>query len=213
MTSCSGDCCTDSDYLEQPSNGSNPISLGTNPICLYQGQSEVTAVLFGVTQGSVLGPLYFLLYTSEIFALVREFGFRVHGYAEDLQICDHVDQRQSSDVIVRFSLCVDAIKDWMARHRPCLNPSETEIIWLGSARSVRGLPVDPVLISGSWITPSKQVCDLGVIIDSELTMISHVNTFVVVVIVVIVVVVVVVVVVIIIIIIIYFKNVNLSTLS
>ena len=115
------------------------------------------------------------LYTSEIFALVEEFGFRVHGYADNLQIYDHVDQRQSSDVIVRFSQCFDAIKDWMARNRLRLNPSKTEIIWLGSARRVRGLPIDPVLISGSWITPSKQVRDLGVIIDSELTMIPHVN--------------------------------------
>ena len=63
----------------------------------------------------------------------------------------------------------------MARNRLRLNPSETEIIWLGSARRVRGLPIDPVLISGSWITLSKQVRDLGVIIDSELTMIPHVN--------------------------------------
>ena len=71
----------------------------------------------------MLGPLYFLLYTSEILALVKEFGFRVHGYADDLQIYDQVDQRQSSDVIVRFSQCVDAIKDWMARNRLHLNPS------------------------------------------------------------------------------------------
>ena len=47
-----------------------------------------------------------------------------------------------------------------------------------TARRVRGLPIDSVLISGSWITPSKQVRDLGVIIDSELTMIPHVNKFV-----------------------------------
>ena len=57
----------------------------------------------------------------------------------------------------------------------CLNPSKTEVIWLGSSRRLKGFPTDPVLISGSWITPSKQVRDLGVTIDSELTMISHVN--------------------------------------
>ena len=63
----------------------------------------------------------------------------------------------------------------MARNRLRLNPSKTETICLGSARRVRGLPIDPMLISGSWITPSKQVRDLGVIIDSELTMIPQVN--------------------------------------
>ena len=93
--------------------------------------------------------------------LVEEFGFRVHGYADDLQIYDHVDYRQSSDVIVIFSLCVYAIKDWMARNRLRLNPSKTEIIWIGSARRVRGLSIDPVLIYGSWITPSKPELSTG----------------------------------------------------
>ena len=83
----------------------------------YHSQSDVMVVKFGVPQESILGPLLFLLYTSEIFALVEEHGFRVHGYADDLQIYEHHDQRQSSNVISRFSNCVDAVKDWMARNR------------------------------------------------------------------------------------------------
>ena len=83
---------------------------------------------------------------------------------------------KSLNVISKFSKCVDAVKDWIARNRLRLNPSETEVIWLGSSRRLESFPTDPVLISGFWITPSKEVRDLGVtIIDNELTRIPHVN--------------------------------------
>ena len=48
--------------------------------------------------------------------------------------------------------CVDAVKDWMARNRLRLNPSKTEVIWLGSSRAfrlIRCLFLDPGLLHRS----------------------------------------------------------------
>jgi hypothetical protein len=47
--------------------------------------------------------------------------------------------------------------------------------WLGSSRRLHHCPTGPLFIAGVWITPLKQVRDLGVIIDSDLTMTAHVN--------------------------------------
>ena len=63
----------------------------------------------------------------------------------------------------------------MASNRLRLNPTKTELIWLGAPRYVRQCPTGPLLVAVVHITPSSQVRDLGVIVDSELTLVPHVN--------------------------------------
>ena len=43
-------------------------------------RSKLVNVVSGVTQGSVLGPLLFLLYTSKLFSILEN---RLIGYADD----------------------------------------------------------------------------------------------------------------------------------
>jgi hypothetical protein len=141
----------------------------------YNGRSEITVIQFGVPQGSVLGPLLYVLYTSEIYDIIEGFGLHVHGYADDLQIYDYVFPQNVIKLVDRFSACVCAIMEWMKSNRLCLNPGKTELIWLSSPRRVHLCPSGSILIAGSWIKPATSVRDLGVILDNGLTMIPHVN--------------------------------------
>ena len=42
---------------------------------------------YGVPQGSLLGPLLYILYTVDICHAVEQHNLRLHLYADDCQIC------------------------------------------------------------------------------------------------------------------------------
>ena len=67
----------------------------------------------------------------------------------------------------------------MASNRLRLNSTKTELIWLGAARYVQCCPAGPLLIAGTSITPSVEVRDLGVKLDSTLSLQAHVSSVVV----------------------------------
>ena len=52
-------------------------------------KSTTTPMPFGVSQGSVLGPLFFVLCTPNAFRIAEELDFSIPGYAKDLWACDH----------------------------------------------------------------------------------------------------------------------------
>ena len=56
------------------------LSDRSQHVMVYGCRSKLVNVVSGVPQGSVLGPLLFLLYTSELFSILKN---KLIGYADD----------------------------------------------------------------------------------------------------------------------------------
>ena len=138
--------------------------------------SGVTTVTFGVPQGSVLGPILFILYTADVIKIVEDCGFSAHAYADDLQIYGHAVPLESALLSTRMADCIDVVKSWMASNRLRLNPTKTELIWLGTPTRLRLCATVPISSPDVDIVPAEFVRDLGVWIDSGLTMAKHVSS-------------------------------------
>jgi Reverse transcriptase (RNA-dependent DNA polymerase)/Endonuclease-reverse transcriptase len=151
------------------------LSGRTQFIRFNGAESCISSVVCGVPQGSVLGPVLFLLYAAGVIKVVHDCGLSVHAYADDLQVYGHVDPAQSAELMARTADCVARVEVWMANNRLRLNPTKTEVIWLGSTRRLTQCTADLLELSGASVQPSHSVRDLGVVVDRDLSLAAHVS--------------------------------------
>ena len=137
-------------------------------------RSKLINVVSGVPQGSVLGPLLFLLYTSELFSILEN---KLIGYADDSTLMA-VMPSPSIGVAVAESLIRDLgrVNEWCDLWRMKLNASKTKTMMVSGSRTMH--PQSPPLtIGGTVLKESDDLVILGVTFDSKMTFEKHLYPF------------------------------------
>ena len=80
------------------------------------------------SQGSVLGPILFLLYTVNVALIVEMHGINFHSYADDSKLYLHAKADEIAVTLPCVASCIDAIDRWMSSNRLKLNSDKTQFI-------------------------------------------------------------------------------------
>ena len=144
-------------------------------VSINSKQSPISTLDCGVPQGSVLGPLFFSLYTSDILDIIHECDLLAHMYADDTQCYKHFYLKDLYTAIASIQAGFNCLSSWMASNRLKLNPEKTEVIVFGSKHNLRKLNLNSILLGGVNINFSTQVRNLGVVLDPCLTFEDHVS--------------------------------------
>ena len=124
-------------------------------------------------QGSVLGPLLFLLYSSELFFILEN---KLIGYADDSTLMPVVPS-PSVRVAVAESLIHDLgrVCEWCDLWEMKLNASKTKTMIVSRSRTIH-LQSPPFTIGGTVLEGSDDLVILGVTFDSKMTFEKHLRS-------------------------------------
>ena len=133
----------------------------------------------GVPQGSCLGPLLIIIYSSKLFKVIRDQLPEAHCYAEDTQLYlsfkPHSGPSQTAAVSAMES-CIVKIREWMIRGKLMVNNSKTKFILIGTRQQLCKLQPCAISVGHDTINASTQVKNLGCWLDSHFNMSKHVTS-------------------------------------
>ena len=149
--------------------------------CIFDEKSELDIVVFGVPQGSVLGPLLFLLYINDIVNISNKGEFIL--FADDTNIfitgLTKMDAYNNANAVLRDLHTYMISNQLHVNVGKCAHmyfpPKTAQAECQTAARTRPFTDIPSLLLNGRKIPQVRKIKFLGVIIDDELSWLDHIE--------------------------------------
>ena len=135
-------------------------------------QSDIGLVKCGVPQGSVLGPLFFLLYINDIYRAVGCNAVRL--FADDTSLLSY--GLNLNDVIIEAKELFDKLYHWCVANKLSINSNKTNFVLFHMKNKPVPNDFDSIQTNHMTIGRVKTVNYLGLVIDENLYWNAHVDS-------------------------------------
>lgn len=143
-------------------------------VTVAQQTSTAKLVISGVPQGSILGPLLFLLYTADISNHIQH--SHLQSYADDTQMLYSFLPSETQSASHKMNQDLKSVYTYAAAHNLKLNPNKSVAMVISSDNKLINIKNElNIMIDNTTLEFSQESKILGIIFDEKLRFYSHVS--------------------------------------
>ena len=136
--------------------------------------SDTVDVLSGVPQGSIIGPLLFVLFINDIYNNLDK-GTNVALYADDIKMWRQIDSHRDCKILQKD---ITALNEWCIQNRMKFHPDKCKVLTVSNNETplfIEVLPFTTIfyLIGQNIIDYTDSQKDLGIYINTKLDWTEH----------------------------------------